>query len=250
MTNLNLNDLALGVDSGRMAVLFTSPTRQEFLNELMDALTLTPDKSVLEVAGGLAIRVRPGAQYAVGVNKPSEADMRYRNMTCNSAMTLVSNHYGDQWHSEAGKWLTDDEGDPEWTLATGKWLFVGDPCYMVDWSPENWARMYDGWFTPEGNAIVDMRRNSGINGEDLVVANTLWGDGVYPVNLELDDEGYVSFLAVHFEWTDLDDDEEDDWDTIRAGDADWDDAPWQYGYDEPDRADMAWEDDCYEFPLE
>jgi len=87
-------------------------------------------------------------------------------------------------------------------------VFVVDPCYVLDGEY--------GEDSPYGRAcaasLSDERAGQfATNGRfsDAVCTSTGWGDGVYPVYVEYDNDGRVARLIVEFDFEMDEDDDED-----------------------------------------
>ena len=89
---------------------------------------------------------------------------------------------------------------------------VGDPCYLDKW--ENWAEgtPFDhegkaGQYGYLGACGVTLKEGYGQLGSvDAVAFTTGWGDGLYPVYVEINAEGRIAKVVIDFEG-DLDEDE-------------------------------------------
>lgn len=83
---------------------------------------------------------------------------------------------------------------------------IGDPCYLDDW--KNWDRTVDkfedhadkvGEYGYLGACNATLTNGYGeLKQGASVVFNTGWGDGVYPVYADIDDEGMVRSITVNF----------------------------------------------------
>jgi hypothetical protein len=89
---------------------------------------------------------------------------------------------------------------------------VGDPCYLDDWDTnknEEWnIEGKQGQYSYHGASATTIEGNYGELGlAKAVVFNTGYGDGVYPVYVELNEDGRVSKVIIDFEG-DLDKEQE------------------------------------------
>lgn len=83
---------------------------------------------------------------------------------------------------------------------------VGDPCYLDEWEPWNdKADDFDkhvekaGEYGYLGACGVTLKEGYGELGmANAVVFNTGYGDGLYPVYAELNDEGRVARVVIEF----------------------------------------------------
>jgi hypothetical protein len=83
---------------------------------------------------------------------------------------------------------------------------IGDPCYLDDW--KNWDRDVNkfeehankvGEYGYLGACNATLTNGYGeLNHGSSVVFNTGWGDGVYPVYADIDDEGTIRSITVNF----------------------------------------------------
>ena len=83
---------------------------------------------------------------------------------------------------------------------------IGDPCYLDSWKP--WNSEVDnfedhinkvGEYGYLGACNATITNNYGeLNEGSSVVFNTGWGDGVYPVYANIDDEGTIHSITVNF----------------------------------------------------
>jgi hypothetical protein len=83
---------------------------------------------------------------------------------------------------------------------------IGDPCYLDNWKP--WNSEVDnfedhinkvGEYGYLGACNATITNNYGeLNQGSSVVFNTGWGDGVYPVYANIDDEGTIHSITVNF----------------------------------------------------
>ena len=90
---------------------------------------------------------------------------------------------------------------------------IGDPCYLDEW--KYWDQEVDkfeehnnrvGEYGYLGACNATLTKGYGeLGGGSSVVFNTGWGDGVYPVYAEIDENGIVEKITVNF----LTDEDED-----------------------------------------
>ena len=82
---------------------------------------------------------------------------------------------------------------------------IGDPCYLDEW--ENWSKdePFDNYVEKKGQygylgaCGLTLTKGYGTLGTGNAVAFTTgYGDGVYPVYAEFNDEGRVSKIVVEF----------------------------------------------------
>jgi hypothetical protein len=86
---------------------------------------------------------------------------------------------------------------------------VGDPCYLDTWNNntnDEWnLEGKVGEYSYQGASATTLANNYGEVGiSTAVVFSTGYGDGLYPVYVQLNDEGRVSKVVIDFEG-DLDD---------------------------------------------
>ena len=89
---------------------------------------------------------------------------------------------------------------------------VGDPCYLDDWDTnknDEWnLEGKIGQYSYQGASATTLANSYGQLGfATAVVFNTGYGDGVYPVYVQMNDEGRVSKIVIDFEG-DLDEEQE------------------------------------------
>ena len=86
---------------------------------------------------------------------------------------------------------------------------VGDPCYLDNWD----TNKNDEWelegkignYSYQGASATTLANNFGQLGfADAVVFSTGYGDGLYPVYVQMNEDGRVSKVVIDFEG-DLDD---------------------------------------------
>jgi hypothetical protein len=81
---------------------------------------------------------------------------------------------------------------------------VGDPCYLDDWKTnvdEEWdLEGKAGQYSYQGASATTIESNYGTVGmHSAVVFSTGYGDGVYPVYVQMNDDGRVSKVVIDFE---------------------------------------------------
>lgn len=80
---------------------------------------------------------------------------------------------------------------------------VGDPCYLEDWNTnkdDEWnLEGKVGEYSYHGSSATTIANNYGSLGFNAVVFSTGYGDGVYPVYVELNDDGRVSKVVIDFD---------------------------------------------------
>jgi hypothetical protein len=82
---------------------------------------------------------------------------------------------------------------------------VGDPCYLDNWEP--WAdgtpfdhEKHAGEYGYLGACGVTLKDNFGqLGAADAVVFSTGYGDGLYPVYVQMNSDGRVSKVVIDFE---------------------------------------------------
>jgi hypothetical protein len=82
---------------------------------------------------------------------------------------------------------------------------VGDPCYLDQW--KKWEggtpfahEQHAGEYGYLGACGVTLRDNFGqLGGADAVVFSTGYGDGLYPVYVQINSDGRVSKVVIDFE---------------------------------------------------
>lgn len=82
---------------------------------------------------------------------------------------------------------------------------VGDPCYLDEWEPWNDdAEKFDeypkhkGRYSYLGACEATLTRNYGELGNSAVVFSTGYGDGLYPVYAEIDENNRVARIVIDF----------------------------------------------------
>ena len=91
------------------------------------------------------------------------------------------------------------------TVDSGQ-AMVGDPCYLDDWDTnknEEWnIEGKSGDYSYHGASATTIANSYGELGHaKAVVFNTGYGDGMYPVYVELNDDNRVSTVIIDFEGT-------------------------------------------------
>jgi hypothetical protein len=91
------------------------------------------------------------------------------------------------------------------TVDSGQ-AMVGDPCYLGDWDTnknEEWnIEGKAGDYSYHGASATTIANSYGELGHaKAVVFNTGYGDGMYPVYVELNDDNRVSTVIIDFEGT-------------------------------------------------
>ena len=81
---------------------------------------------------------------------------------------------------------------------------VGDPAYIDEWDTnknEEWnIEGKEGEYSYHGASATTLAKNYGQLGlATAVVFNTGHGDGVYPVYVQIDDEGTITKVVIDFE---------------------------------------------------
>ena len=89
---------------------------------------------------------------------------------------------------------------------------VGDPCYLDQWKTDEdveWnLEGKEGQYTYQGASATTISNDCGELGlGSAVVFNTGYGDGYYPVYVQMNDDGRVSKVVIDFEGDLLNDDE-------------------------------------------
>jgi hypothetical protein len=80
---------------------------------------------------------------------------------------------------------------------------VGDPCYLDEWKTnrdEEWDLAGKiGQYSYQGASATTIDSSAGVLGNGRsVVFNTGYGDGVYPVYAEFNDDGRVARIVIEF----------------------------------------------------
>jgi hypothetical protein len=80
---------------------------------------------------------------------------------------------------------------------------VGDPCYLDNWDTnknEEWnLEGKVGEYSYQGASATTLANNFGELGFNAVVFSTGYGDGLYPVYVQLNEDGRVSKVVIDFE---------------------------------------------------
>jgi hypothetical protein len=81
---------------------------------------------------------------------------------------------------------------------------VGDPCYLDNWDTnknEDWAiEGKEGQYSYHGASATTLANSYGELGMGTaVVFNTGYGDGLYPVYVQMNEDGRVSKVVIDFE---------------------------------------------------
>ncbi len=83
---------------------------------------------------------------------------------------------------------------------------IGDPCYLDEWEPwndkaDNFEEHVNkaGEYSYLGACGVTLKKGYGGLGNGMSVAfSTGYGDGVYPVYAEIDDDGRIARVVIEF----------------------------------------------------
>ena len=83
---------------------------------------------------------------------------------------------------------------------------VGDPCYLDEWDTnknEEWNLDGKiGQYSYKGASATTLENSYGaLDIGKAIVFNTGYGDGVYPVYVQLNDDNRVSMVVIDFEGT-------------------------------------------------
>jgi hypothetical protein len=81
---------------------------------------------------------------------------------------------------------------------------VGDPCYLDQWKTDEGVEWNlegkEGQYTYQGASATTISNDFGELGlGSAVVFNTGYGDGYYPVYVQMNDDGRVSKVVIDFE---------------------------------------------------
>jgi hypothetical protein len=80
---------------------------------------------------------------------------------------------------------------------------VGDPCYLDNWDTnknDEWnLEGKVGEYSYQGASATTLANNYGELGFNAVVFSTGYGDGLYPVYVQLNEDGRVSKVVIDFE---------------------------------------------------
>lgn len=88
---------------------------------------------------------------------------------------------------------------------------VGDPCYLDGWETWKEGEPFDyqgkeGQYGYLGACATTLKNGHGILGMGSAVAfNTGYGDGLYPVYAEINDEGRITKIVIDFEDEEIED---------------------------------------------
>jgi hypothetical protein len=81
---------------------------------------------------------------------------------------------------------------------------VGDPCYLDQWKTDEGVEWNlegkEGQYTYQGASATTISNDFGELGlGSAVVFNTGYGDGLYPVYVQMNEDGRVSKVVIDFE---------------------------------------------------
>ncbi|MCF8135169.1 MAG: DUF4241 domain-containing protein [Synechococcus lacustris] len=80
---------------------------------------------------------------------------------------------------------------------------VGDPCYLDAWQTnenDDWdLEGKIGQYSYQGASATTLANNFGELGNSAVVFSTGYGDGYYPVYVQMNEDGRVSKVVIDFE---------------------------------------------------
>lgn len=80
---------------------------------------------------------------------------------------------------------------------------VGDPCYLDGWDTnknDEWELEGKvGQYSYQGASATTLASNYGGLGNSAVVFSTGYGDGLYPVYVQMNDDGRVSKVVIDFD---------------------------------------------------
>ena len=82
---------------------------------------------------------------------------------------------------------------------------VGDPCYLNNWEPWTNGTEFDheakaGTYGYLGACGVTLKEGYGqLGSADAVVFSTGYGDGLYPVYVQINEDGRVAKVVIDFE---------------------------------------------------
>ena len=80
---------------------------------------------------------------------------------------------------------------------------VGDPCYLDEWDTnkgDEWKLEGKvGQYSYQGASATTLANNYGELGNSAVVFSTGYGDGLYPVYVQVNEDGRVSKVVIDFE---------------------------------------------------
>lgn len=88
------------------------------------------------------------------------------------------------------------------TVDSGQ-AMIGDPCYLNDWDTntnEDWnLEGKENEYSYFGASATTLKNSYGeLGNSSAVVFSTGYGDGVYPVYAEIDEDGRVAKIVVNF----------------------------------------------------
>lgn len=88
---------------------------------------------------------------------------------------------------------------------------VGDPCYLDNWdtnSNEEWnLKGKVGEYSYQGASATTLANDFGSLGDSAVVFSTGYGDGLYPVYVQVTEDGRVGKVVIDF-MGDIDEEQE------------------------------------------
>jgi hypothetical protein len=88
---------------------------------------------------------------------------------------------------------------------------VGDPCYLDNWdtnSNEEWnLKGKVGEYSYQGASATTLTNDFGSLGDSAVVFSTGYGDGLYPVYVQVTEDGRVGKVVIDF-MGDIDEEQE------------------------------------------
>lgn len=80
---------------------------------------------------------------------------------------------------------------------------VGDPCYLDQWNTnegDEWnLEGKVGDYSYQGASATTLAQDFGALGNSAVVFSTGYGDGLYPVYVQMNEDGRVSKVVIDFE---------------------------------------------------
>lgn len=80
---------------------------------------------------------------------------------------------------------------------------VGDPCYLDGWDTnknDEWELEGKvGQYSYQGASATTLANNYGGLGNSAVVFSTGYGDGLYPVYVQMNDDGRVGKVVIDFD---------------------------------------------------
>jgi hypothetical protein len=78
-------------------------------------------------------------------------------------------------------------------------LVITDPCYLRDWGGDEFGKDNEGEYSYAGACTATLsEKQYGMLETGMAAAFSTGGDGVFPVEATLDDDGYIISITVSF----------------------------------------------------